>query len=122
MAEARCEPRIRVRYQAVLMAVSGGAPTSYKGETLDISANGASFVCHYHVHSEDPCTFYMQVTPPSMGRPANVFEATCRIVNCVLSSQQGGFRHGLQFQKMSPQNRQVLQELTGIPKAKPTLM
>ncbi|MCX7173688.1 MAG: PilZ domain-containing protein [Proteobacteria bacterium] len=109
--ESRSSERVRVRLRAVLITEKDGTQAKLHGHTADISGTGVSFVSKYAMTTPQPGTIFVMVDPGASTHPAIIIEAQCRLIVCVLSSQQGGFRIGLEFSKMSDESRKLLRKL-----------
>lgn len=65
-------------------------------------------ICHRNISPQLALTVYILVDPGSNNRPQMVVEAEGKVMNNVLSGQQGGFRLGIQFTKFARDGRQRL--------------
>lgn len=76
-------------------------PTGHviEARALDIGKGGTGVVCDFNVAVGTEVAIRMALpVNPSGG---TVFEATAKVTNCTLSSKDGGFRLGLQFNALS---------------------
>jgi c-di-GMP-binding flagellar brake protein YcgR len=87
-----------------------GRRNSIQGKTLDISSDGTSFVSSFNIQLGHEGNLFLMLNPGDAKNPPVVLETQCKVISCVLSPQQGGFRLGLHFTKMSAENKQVLQK------------
>ena len=110
MQDNRNSPRYKKHLRAVLIIEESGKRSSIKGTTQDISRDGTSFISEYNIVSSNIVTIYLMLDPGDATHAPKVFEAQGNIVSSVLSPQQGGFRLGIQYTKISADNKQVLQK------------
>lgn len=110
MEESRKHPRCPIHWRsAILVDGSGGAET-IQCKTNDISANGVSVICHRNLAPGYALTVYLLIDPGSATHPQVIFEAQGKVMNNVLSGQQGGFRLGIQFTKFARDSKQLLMD------------
>lgn len=110
MSDNRSSPRYKARLRAVLIVEDGGKRNSIQGKTLDVSSDGTSFVSSFNIQVAHEGNLFLMLNPGDAKNPPVVFETQCKVVSCVLSPQQGGFRLGLLFTKMVGENKQVFQK------------
>ncbi|MFA7268547.1 MAG: PilZ domain-containing protein [Sterolibacterium sp.] len=123
MQDNRTSTRYVKRLRAVLVTEEKGRRTTIKGRTHDVSIDGASFISEYNIVSANPVTICLLIDPGDAKHPPAVFEAQGKIVNSVLSSQQGGFRLGIHFIKVAAECNQMLRKFLAPPsRARPMEM
>lgn len=110
MSDNRSSPRYSKRLRAVFVVEVDGKRNSIQGKTLDISSDGTSFVSSFNIQIAREGNLFLMLNPGDARNPPEVFETQCKVISCVLSPQQGGFRLGLHFTKMSAENKQALQK------------
>lgn len=115
MEENRTTQRYAKRVRAVLIREENGQRKTIQGKTHDISLDGASFISQYNIVSAAPITICLLLDPGDAKRPPAVFEAQGKIVNSVLSPQQGGFRLGIHFTKVAADSNQILRKFLAPP-------
>ena len=110
MQDNRSSPRFNKRLRAVVITEENGQRSSIKGKTQDISHDGISFISEFNLISSRAVTVYLMLDPGDATHPPKVFEAQGKVVCSVLSPQQGGFRVGINYTKISADNKQVFQK------------
>ncbi|MFA6310027.1 MAG: PilZ domain-containing protein [Sterolibacterium sp.] len=118
MEDHRHSQRHARRLRAVIICDETGRPAKTHGKTHDISTSGVSIISDYSLLSPHPITVCLLISPGDQIHPPVIFEAKSKIVSCVLSRQQGGFRIGVEFLKIAGDGAQVLHKfLAGRPAA-----
>lgn len=118
MEDKRKEQRYSKRLRAVIITDENGKLVRTHGKTHDISLGGVSIISDYDLNSRLPVTVYILVEQGDPKHPPLIFEASCKIVNSVLSGQQGGFRIGCQFIKFIGEGEKILKKHL-LPSARP---
>lgn len=113
MDDNRSGPRCIKRLRAVLAMDEGGKQVTVHGKTQDVSLTGLSFVSKDSLRVPRTVTVYVLVGPGDDKHAPVIFEAQGRMLNCVLSPQQGGFRLGIQFTKIAGDGKKIMQKLMG---------
>jgi len=110
MAENRKDLRHSKRLRAVIIVDEGGTQSRTHGKTQDISASGTSIISEYNLSSPHPITVCLLLHPGDRVNPPVIFEAKSKIASSVLSSQQGGFRIGVEFVGVAGDGARLLQK------------
>jgi len=111
MSEHRKDQRHSKRLRAVIIVDDNGTQSKTPGKTQDISTSGASIISEYNLSSRQPITVCLLLHPGDQSKPPLVVEAKSKIVCCVFSSQQGGFRIGVEFVSIAGDGAKALQKL-----------
>lgn len=111
MQDHRGAERVRMRLPAVLFSEISGTKEKSHGHTVDISSAGCSFVTLRNLSTPQPGTVFIMAKRADKTNPAVIVEAQCHLVYSVFSSQQGGFRISISFNKISGDGAQVLKQL-----------
>ena len=119
MEDHRKQPRYVKRLRAVIIEDEGGKLAKTHGKTHDISLGGVSVISPYALHSHQAVTVCVLIEQGGPDNPPLMVAASCKMVSCVLSGQQGGFRLGFQFIKFENDGEKVLKKFLA-PGAKPT--
>jgi len=110
MSDSRSSPRYSKRLRAAFAVEDNGKRNSIQGKSLDVSSDGISFVSSRNIQIGHEGNLFLMLNPGDAKNPPEVFETQCKVISCVLSPQQGGFRLGLHFTKMSAENKQAFQK------------
>jgi len=110
MAENRKDQRHSKRLRAVIILDENGKQFRTPGKTQDVSTSGASIISEYNLASPHPITVCLLLYPGDKINPPVVFEAKSKIASSILSSQQGGFRIGVEFVSVSGEGIKALQK------------
>lgn len=108
MDDGRKHQRCSVHWRSAVSIVGTGGPQTLQCKTNDVSAGGVSVICPLNIFPDSELTVYLLIDPGGTTRPQVVFEAQGKVMNNVLSSQQGGFRLGIQFTKFVGDSKQLL--------------
>lgn len=114
MEDNRKHPRCPIHWRSAILVEGTGGAETIQCKTNDISANGVSVICHRNLATGYVLTVYLLIDPGSATHPQVIFEAQGKVMNNVLSGQQGGFRLGIQFTKFARDSKQLL--LNHLPK------
>jgi len=110
MAENRKDQRHSKRLRAIIIIDENGKQSKTHGKTQDISTSGASIISEYNLASKHPITVCLLLHPGDKINPPVVFEAKSKIASSILSSQQGGFRIGVEFVGLTVDGAKLLQK------------
>ena len=110
MDDNRKSQRHARRLRAVIVCDEPGKPAKTHGKTQDLSNTGAAIISDCNLLSKQPVTVCLLVRPGDQINPPLVFEARSRIISCVLSRQQGGFRISVEFSKIEGDGSIVLKK------------
>ena len=112
MSEGRQFGRCSIHWRSAIAIEGNGGGENIQCKTNDISVDGVSVICPRNVAIGQALTIYLLIDPGDTTHPQLVFEAQGRVMNNVLSSQQGGFRLGIQFIKfVGDSQRHLLKHL-----------
>ncbi|MBI3525681.1 MAG: PilZ domain-containing protein [Betaproteobacteria bacterium] len=110
MEDNRKTPRGSIRWRCVLVTEEKGRRVSAQGKTHDINITGVAIISERNIPLQAIVTVHLLVHPGDRNTPQLIVEAQGKIMNSVLSSQQGGFRLGIQFLKFADDSKQLLQK------------
>jgi len=110
MEESRNGQRHARRLRAVIICDENGKLAKTHGKTRDISISGASIISDYNLKSNRPITVCLLIHPGDQINAPVIFEAESKIVSSILSTQQGGFRIGVEFIKVAESGATLLQK------------
>ena len=110
MAENRKDQRHSKHVRAVIIIDEDGKQSRTHGKTHDISTSGASIISGYNLRSKQTITVCLLLHPGDQKSPPVVVEAKSKIACSVLSSQQGGFRIGVEFVSVEGDGAMLLQK------------
>lgn len=108
MEENRKHQRCPIHWRSAIVVEDYGKPETIQCKTNDISINGVSVICHRNVAVGHPVNVFLLVDPGGPSHPQVIVEVLGKIMNNVLSGQQGGYRLGIQFSKFARDGQQVL--------------
>ena len=110
MAEHRKDQRHSKRLRAVIIVDENGTQSRMAGKTQDVSERGASIISQYNLTSPHPIIVCLLLHPGDNVTPPVIFEAKSKIASSILSSQQGGFRIGVEFVGIAGDGAKLLQK------------
>jgi len=110
MDDGRKFQRCSVHWRSAISIVGNDGPQTLQCKTNDISTGGVSVICPRNIFPDNELTVYLLIDPGGPTRPQVVFEAQGKVMNTVLSSQQGGFRLGIEFTKFAGDSKQLLKK------------
>ena len=110
MEDGRKQPRCSVHWRSAITVIGAGGAETLQCKTNDISVGGVSVICPRNIFPGVELTVYLLIDPGSPTHPQVIFEAQGKVMNTVLSSQQGGFRVGIQFTKYARDSQQLLKK------------
>ncbi|TRZ89202.1 MAG: PilZ domain-containing protein [Rhodocyclaceae bacterium] len=110
MDDGRKHQRCSIHWRSALTIMGNGGAETLQCKTNDISAGGVSVICPRNVFPGSELTVYLLIDAGSSSHPQVVFEAQGKVMNNVLSSQQGGFRLGIQFTKFAGDSQPLLKK------------
>ncbi len=108
MEEQRSAKRYPLRLRvAIFLDDVEGRPT-LRGETLDVSIDGASVLSDANVFTGGSVTVMMALPPAKAGEAPTIVEARGRMVYTIHSAAHARFRIGLQFLEFKGQSKRLL--------------
>lgn len=110
MEDSRKYPRCPIRWRSAIVIAQNGGQETIQGMTNDISIAGVSVICHRNISLGHAVNVYLLIHPGDENNPQLIVEAQGKVMNNVLSGQQGGFRLGIQFIKFAGDSKKILQK------------
>lgn len=110
MEDGRKFQRCSIHWRSALSIAGNGGAETLQCKTNDISAGGVAVICPRNVSPGCELTVYLLIDPGGPTHPQVVFEAQGKVMNTVLSGQQGGFRLGIEFTKFAGDSQQLLKK------------
>ncbi|MFA6312545.1 MAG: PilZ domain-containing protein [Sterolibacterium sp.] len=115
MEDKRKIPRVLVHWRSAIVVAANGEQSTIEGISHDISSEGVSVICHRNIPLNRAVTVCLLIRTGNRDNPELVVEAQGKVVYCVLSGEQGGFRVGIQFLKFAGESKNILERY--MPKA-----
>lgn len=115
MEDKRKTPRVLVHWRSAIVFAANGEQSKIEGISHDVSSDGVSVICHRNIPANRAVMVYLLIRTGDRDKPEMVVEAQGKVIYCVLSGEQGGFRVGIEFLKFAGEGKNILERY--MPKA-----